>query len=238
MDADALTALLGRDPFHVATHLLGVLFSLAATYVLVRRARRNGMQGRGVGVYGLMMSVAFSASVLFHFVEDGSPRYDLYNKLDHSAIFLMIAGTGTAIYAAFQARWTDYLTGALWTVALMGILLKLTLWPMPDWLTASIYVAVGWLGGIGVLALARRADARPVSLFVVGAVVFSLGGVVYAVGWPSPWAQVVGPHGVFHVLVLAGAAFHVGFVYRHCTDPIIAGGTTRTQQTRSAAASA
>lgn len=238
MDPNALLALLGRDPFHVATHLLGALLSLAATYVLVRRARRNGMQGRGVGVYGLMMSVAFSASALFHFVEASSPRYELYNKLDHSAIFLMIAGTATAIYAAFQARWSDYLTGALWTVALLGILLKLTLWPMPDWLTASIYLAVGWLGGIGVLAFARIADPRPVSLFVYGAVAFSLGGIVYAVGWPSPWTKVVGPHGVFHVLVLAGAALHVGFVYRHCTDRVAAGSTKRAQQIRSTATSA
>lgn len=210
---------LGRDPFSMLSHLLGALASLAATVVLVRRARQNGLRGRGVAVYGGMMTLAFSASALFHFVASDSPRYDLYNKLDHVAIFLMIAGTGTAIYGALQARWADHLTSALWGCALLGILLKLAFWSMPDWLTATTYVTVGWLGSLGVLAIGRLVDGRPTRLFMSGAGVFTVSAVVYAADWPTIWAGVIDAHGVFHVLVLLGAAFHYGFVYRHCTAP-------------------
>lgn len=93
---------LGRDPVSMGTHLAGVLLGLVATVVLLRRVRRNGRPGLGVGMYGLLMTLAFSASALFHYVDAGSPRFELYNKLDHVAIFLMIAGTGTAIYSALQ----------------------------------------------------------------------------------------------------------------------------------------
>lgn len=216
MDTDLWTILLGRDPVSMGSHLVGALLSVAATYVLLRRVRRNGATGVGVGTYGLMMTLAFSASALFHYVDPGSPRYELYNKLDHVAIFLMIAGTGTAIYSALQARWTDYLTGALWGCALLGILLQLTYWSMPEWSTAMIYLIVGWLGSLGVVGIRWTRESRPVGLFLLGALVFSLGAVVYAVGWPSIWTGVIEAHEVFHGLVLMGAALHYGFVYRHC----------------------
>lgn len=216
MDTDLWMISLGRDPVSMGSHLVGALLSVAATYVLLRRARHNGATGVGVGTYGLMMTLAFSASALFHYVDAGSPRYELYNKLDHAAIFLMIAGTGTAIYSALQARWTDYLMGALWGCALLGIVLQLTFWSMPDWLAATIYLIVGWLGSLGVLGIGWTKEWRPVGLFLLGALVFSLGAVVYAAGWPSIWTGVIEAHEVFHGLILMGAALHYGFVYRHC----------------------
>lgn len=219
MNIDLWITSVGRDPFSMMSHLVGALWSLGATYVLVRRARRNEMRGLAVGVYGFTMAVAFSASVLFHFVDSGSPRYELFNRLDHSAIFLMIAGTGTGIYGAFQAQWANWLTGALWSMAILGIFLMLTFWPMPDWLAATIYLIVGWLGSLGVLAFMHEVNGRSVRLFLVGAVAYTVGAIVYAVGWPSLWPGVIGAHGVFHLLVLLGAALHFGFIWRHCTTP-------------------
>ncbi len=220
MGTDTWIISLGRDPFSMGSHLLGALLSVVATYVLVRRARRMGMRGVGATTYGLLMTLAFSASALFHYVDGSSPRYELYNKLDHVAIFLMIAGTGTAIYAALQSWWTTYLTGGLWGCALLGIMLKLTFWSMADWLTAGIYLTVGWLGSLGVLVIGRRTDKRSVRLFILGGLAFSLGAAVYAAEWPTLWTGIIGAHEVFHIFVLLGAALHYGFVYRHCTVPL------------------
>ena len=220
MSLDLWLLSLGRDPFSMGSHLLGALLSLVATVVLVRRARRNGMTGAGAGTYGLLMTLAFSASALFHYVDDASPRFELYNKLDHVAIFLMIAGTGTAIYAALKTQWSPHLLKALWGCALLGIVLKLAFWSMPDWLTAGVYLSVGWLGSVGVVAIGRSVEERPIQLFVWGGVAFSVGAVVYAAGWPTLWGDVVGAHEVFHVLVLLGAALHFEFIYRHCTAPL------------------
>lgn len=212
--------LLGRDPISMMSHLVGAFLSLGATVVLVRRARKNGMTGLGVGTYGLMMTLAFSASALFHFVAADSSRFDLYNKLDHSAIFLMIAGTGTAVYGAIRARWTDRLTGGLWLAAFLGMGFQLAFWTIPDWITAAIYLAVGWMGSLGVVVVGRQIDGRPVRLFLLGAAVFTVSALVYAADWPSVWGDVLGAHEVFHLLVLVGAAFHFRFVYRHCTTRV------------------
>jgi hemolysin III len=213
MDMELWAPLLGRDPISMISHLLGAILSLGGTFVLVRKARQNGMRGHAVGAYGLMMTFAFGASALFHFVDAESGRYDFYNKLDHSAIFLMIAGTGTAVYGALRVQWSDRLTGALWTVSLLGMGLQLAFWSMPDWLTALIYLAVGWMGSLGVVAIGRGGE-RSLRLFLIGAAVFSVSAIVYAVDWPSLG---MGAHEVFHLLVLVGAAFHFRFVYRHCT---------------------
>ncbi len=125
----------------------------------------------------------------------------------------MIAGTGTAVYGALRAQWSDHMTGALWTVSLLGMGLQLAFWSMADWLTALIYLAVGWMGSLGVVAIGRGGE-RSLRLFLIGAGVFSVSAVVYAVDWPSLG---VGAHEVFHLLVLVGATFHFRFVYRHCT---------------------
>lgn len=218
MDIEVGLLSFARDPFSMGSHLLGAVLSLVATYVIIRRARRADMRGLGVGVYGVLMTLAFSASALFHFVDAGSPRYELYNKMDHIAIFLMIAGTGTAIYYSFRVRWADLLTGALWGSAVLGIVLKMAFWSMPDWLTATIYLIVGWLGSLGVLAIGWTTDKRSIRLFLFGGVAFTIGAIVYATGWPTVWAGVIGAHEVFHILVLLGAALHYGFVYRHCTE--------------------
>jgi channel protein (hemolysin III family) len=170
-----------------------------------------------------MMTLAFSASALFHFVAADSPRFDLYNKLDHSAIFLMIAGTGTAVYGAIRARWTDRLTGLLWVVTLLGMGLQLKFWTIPDWVTATIYLVVGWVCSLGVVAVGGRIDGQSVRLFLLGAGVFTVSALVYAADWPSVWGDVLGAHEVFHLLVLVGAAFHVRFVYRHCTTRVASG---------------
>lgn len=220
MDAQLWSISLGRDPFSMGSHLVGALLSLWGTVVLVRRARQNGMRGIGAATYGVSVTVLFSFSTLFHYVDAGSPRLEIYNKLDHAAIFLMIAGTGTAIYAALEARWTSYLTGAVWGCAGLGAILNLRFWSMPDWLAAGIYLLVGWLGTLGVVAVAKSADECNVSSFVIGGAVFSAGALVYAANWPVLWPGIIGPHEVFHLLVLVGAACHFDFVYRYCTAPI------------------
>lgn len=208
---------LGRDPVSMLTHLAGAACSLIGTLVLVRHARRSGLRGIGVGVYGLMMVLTFSCSALFHYIDASSPHFQFFNKLDHSAIFFMIAGTGTAIYGSIQAGWAPVLTAMLWTVAIGGSTLQLFLWPLPDGLSAFLYVTIGWLGSVGVLAIGHRSRWRKIHSFLIGAAVFSAAAVVYAVEWPSLWGGRIDSHAVFHVLVLLGAAFHAEFVYRHCT---------------------
>jgi len=219
MTVELLSLTLGRDPFSMVSHLLGALLSLGVTVLLVRRARAQGLKGRGVALYGLMMTLTFAASALFHYVDSASPRLELYKRIDHAAIFLMIAGTGTAIYASLRTSWANRLIAILWGLTLIGIVVKLVWWNMALWMTALVYLALGWVGCMGLIALARAVGWRPLWLFFAGGLAFSVGAVVFATGWPVVWTGVLTAHDVFHVLVLLGAALHCQFIYAYCTDP-------------------
>lgn len=208
-----------RDPFSMLSHALGALLALGATVFLVRRARQNGMMGRAVTIYGASVVVALAASALFHYVEVDSSRLLLYKKIDHAAIFLVMAGTGTAIYASLESHWAGRLIAITWGLSIIGIAVKLIVWPLGIWETASMYLAVGWTSSVGLFVLAPTATWRRLRLFIVGALIFSIAAVVFATKWPVLWPGVIEGHEVFHVLVLIGKALHFRFIYLYCTRP-------------------
>lgn len=208
-----------REPFSTLSHAVGALVALGATAALVRRARRQGRTGWAMAVYGGSVVVAFSASALFHYVETSPSRLELYGKIDHVAIFLLIAGTGTAIYSALEAWWANQLLALIWGLTLSGIAAKLAVDSLGGWHAAVIYLALGWMCSLGVFVTAQFASWRRLRSFMAGVLAFSVGAVVFATDWPVLWPGVIEGHELFHVLVLAGEAFHFQFVYRYCTCP-------------------
>lgn len=211
-----------REPFSALSHLLGALLALLATVALTRRAQRRGLGAWGVrrmAAYGLTLVSVFAASTAFHFPIWPEEQLTLLKKLDHAAIFLTIAGTGTAVYGAVRTRWTTYLTVAIWAVAVGGGVLKMLVWPMPLWLSAIIYLTLGWTASSGLIALTGAMEPTHKRLLLGGAATFTLSAVVFATEWPVLWRGVVEGHELFHVLVLVGVALFFIFVYRYCTHP-------------------
>ena len=204
-----------RDPFSVLSHVLGAILSVAALAALLRQARRGGLPARARRsrwLYGLSLVLAFAASALFHAPAEESV---LYKKLDHAAIFLLIVGTGTALYESVGTAWARRLVVALWVVSAAALVVKMTVWPMPLWLTASVYLGVALPALAGVPALGRREGAPPLGLLVGGAGVLIAGAAVFAAEWPVLWPGVIEGHEVFHVMVLLGVAMHFYYIYRH-----------------------
>jgi len=208
-----------REPFSALSHGLGALLAAWATAHLVRKARSNGLVGRAVGVFGTTVVLAFAASALFHTVDVPPDRLDLYGKIDHAAIFLVVAGTGTAIYSMLEGQWSDQLLAATWGLTIVAIVAKLSIESLGGWETAALHLTVGWVCSIGLFAVATSDHWRRMSSFVAGALFFTIGAVVFATDWPVLWPGFVEGHEVFHVLVLVGEAFHFHFVYHYCTCP-------------------
>lgn len=211
-----------REPFSMLSHLLGAFLSAVALMALVRRARQRGLSRRAEGaliIYGVSMVLVFAASALFHAPILSTEQLVPFKKLDHAAIFLMIAGTGTALYGSLRVRWAFWMIGALWVICLGALWLKMVVWPMPLWMTALTYVGVGWCGLGALIVVLRSVGLRQLRLLVAGAAVLTLGAVVFAAEWPVVWPGVIEGHEVFHVLVLVGAGIHYWFVYETCTLP-------------------
>lgn len=211
-----------REPVSALSHLAGALLGVLAIVVLVRRARQRGLGRRAeirLAAYGASLVFAFTASTLFHFLDWPEDRLVRLLKIDHAAIFILIAGTCTAIYGAVRAHWIPWLLGGIWAAALGALVVKMLVWPMPLWLSALVYVAVGVGAMGGLVALRQRLDGAHWQLLCSAGGAFILGAGVFATEWPVIWPGHVEGHELFHFLVLIGAGLHFWFVYRYCTGP-------------------
>lgn len=158
------------------------------------------------GAYGLCLCALFAASGAYHRCQRARLR-PLLRRIDHSAIFIFIAGTSTPIALILLPRslgltllivaWSCAITGVIFTVAWMNA---------PRGLVAGVYVLAGIGSGLSVLAALSRLPAAPAALFIGGGVIYLLGAVVYAIKRPNPWPSSFGFHEVFHALVCLAAA--------------------------------
>jgi len=190
------------------SHQYAFLVAVAAGAALVVLAR-GGQARAAVAVYALSLSAMFGASALYHRIDwPPGPRAWL-RRLDHSMIFVLVAGTYTpfaVLVLAPALGWT--LLGIVWGGAVAGIVLSLVWVDAPRWLSAALYVALGWVAIIGLPQLWDRAGAMAVALLATGGVLYTVGAVIYARRRPDPSPRILGYHEVFHVLVIAAAAVH------------------------------
>jgi hemolysin III len=188
------------------SHQYAFLVAVAAGAALVVLAQ--GAQARvAVGVYALSLSAMFGASALYHRI-NWPPRSSVWlRRLDHSMIYVLVAGTYTpfaVLVLAPALGWT--LLGIVWVAALGGVALTLVWIDAPRALRAVLYVVLGWVGLVAVPQLWDRAGAVAAVLLLVGGLFYTVGAVVYARRRPDPVPRVFGYHEVFHALVIAAAA--------------------------------
>ena len=195
---------LGAEIANGVTHGAGALLSVAALVILVVFAvlRGSAMHVVSYAVFGSSLIVLYTMSALYHSVTN--PRVKrILEILDHSSIYVLIAGTYTAFaLTALPPALGWWIFGAEWALAVAGIALK-ALW-FDRWKLLSVlgYVAMGWLVAPAVGALRESLPAESVALLVAGGVAYTAGTVFYAV------KRVKWFHAVWHLFVLAGSARH------------------------------
>jgi hemolysin III len=194
------------------SHQYAFYVALAAGAALVVLAR-GGEARVAALVYAFSLAAMFGASALYHRI-DWSPRPRAWlRRLDHSMIFVLVAGTYTPFALLVLAPvlgWT--VLGVVWGGALAGVVISLVWIDAPRWLTAVLYVALGWASVVTMPQLWDRAGAMAVALLATGGLLYTAGAVVYARRRPDPVPRVFGYHEVFHVLVIAAAAVHFAAV--------------------------
>ena len=160
-------------------------------------------------VYAAALAAMFGVSALYHRVDWKSVRARTWmRRLDHSTILLLIAGTYTPFaLLAFEGRVADVILIVVWVGAAAGLVLNLAWVDAPKWLTALVFIALGWVGVVAVPELFDLGIA-PAVLVVVGGALYTLGAVAYALKRPNPAPATFGYHEVFHLLVIGAAAAH------------------------------
>ncbi|UNX56657.1 hemolysin III family protein (plasmid) [Georgenia sp. TF02-10] len=199
-------------------HLASTPVILAAGIVLVAMSP-TATTRIGSALYAGTALLLFGVSAIYHRGTWSPKVWTILNRFDHSNIFLMIAGS----YTPFSLILLDGLDRVLlltvvWTGALLGVAFKL-FWPSaPRWLSAPIYIALGWAAIFfiphffdGALALGVGIGVAVFVLIIVGGALYTVGGVVYGLQRPDPWPRYFGFHEVFHTFtILAFVAHYVG----------------------------
>ena len=186
-------------------HEYAFVAAIAAGAMLVALA--EGARARtGAWVYAASLALMFGLSALYHRVPWRSAHVRAWmRRLDHSGIFLLIAGTYTPFaLLVFDERWAPVLLVLVWAGAAVGIVLNLAWIDAPRWVAASLYVALGWIG-VAAMPQLFSAGVAWATLLLVGGGLYTLGAVTYALQRPNPWPAVFGFHEIFHVLVVAAA---------------------------------
>jgi hemolysin III len=200
------------DMVHVKPRLRGVshqwafFIALVAGAVLVVAAP-SGRATLAAMIYAISVVAMFGASALYHRVDWKSVSARRWmRRLDHSMIYVMIAGTYTPFaLLVLDGGLARAILIAVWSGAALGIGLKV-LWPdTPKWLTAAVYVALGWVAVAAFPELAGELGVAGMALIAGGGVLYTAGAIVYALRRPDPAPEVFGYHEIFHVLVIAAA---------------------------------
>lgn len=163
-----------------------------------------------VAIYSVSLCALFGTSALYHRVNwKTSKARTLMKRLDHSMIFFLIAGTVTPFaLLTMSGTWATAILIAVWAGAAIGVLIELLWTSSPKWVSATIYVAVGWIGAVAFPQIVGTAGVVAGLLIATGGILYTVGAVVYATQRPDPNPTYFGYHEVFHLLVIAAAASH------------------------------
>jgi len=209
------------EPVNCFTHLMGAGVFAVLTVFLLRRGRGNRRRVLLLSVFAFSCVLVLSVSGAYHLLAFGSTARDVMRRLDHAAIFTLIAGTFTPTHGILftgRSRWLPLLL--VWSAAIAGIVLSsIFLNEIPRWLALAVYLGLGWTGVFSAGMVCRRYGLVFIRPLMIGAVAYTVGALIEGFGWPSPIPGVIGPHELFHVAVLIGAAAHWRFVLQ------FAGGT-------------
>ena len=158
-------------------------------------------------VYAAALAAMFGASALYHrFPWKSAGRRLWARRLDHSMIFVFIAGSYTPFALLCFEGTTQWLVLVMvWSGAALGLMLELVWIDSPRWLSAVAYIAVGWVGILAIPQMFSGVGIAGAVLLLVGGGLYTLGAVIYAMKWPNPFPSTLGFHEIFHLLVVAAA---------------------------------
>ena len=209
------TFLKAREPFSSYSHFIGAVAAGAGLLIMLLRGVADGVSlqtGLSVLLFCLSLIALYTASAVYHYSLRGEHVIRVLKKLDHSMIYVLIAGSYTPVVLRYMDAPDSYVfLAVIWGIALFGIGAKLLWIDAPRFLGTIFYLLMGW-------AVVFRFDvvlampAPAIALLAAGGLAYTVGGVIYILKKPN-LSAVVGFHELFHLFVLAGSLCHYLMVF-------------------------
>lgn len=208
-----------REPASGFSHLAGAVLSVAALISLlwVAISNRDVWQIVSFSIFGASMILLYSASATYHLVNASENVVRILQKIDHSMIFVLIAGTYTPICLTLLRGALGYrLLALIWSCAAAGIAMKMFFFNIPRLLYTGIYLIMGWIAVFVIVPLYRAGGPLPLLWLLAGGLMYTAGGVIYALKKPDIFPGWLGFHEIFHIFVILGSAAHYVMIFRFC----------------------
>lgn len=198
-----------KDPLSGALHFLGAALSAVAAVLLISSALGDPWRIVSFSIYGATLFILYSFSTLYHWLpQEAGGKDQLFRKLDHLSIYLLIAGTYTPFcLVTIRGPWGWSLFGIIWGFAIIGMLAQSVYINVKRWITTLIYLGMGWMVLIALKPLLEALPLNGVYLLIAGGLSYSIGGIVYVAKRPN-FSKHFGFHELWHLFVLAGSFFH------------------------------
>jgi hemolysin III len=205
--------LIAKPRLRGVSHQWAFFVSVLTGTALVATAP-GGRATLAAAIYAVSVAGLFGASALYHRITWASAAARRWmRRLDHSMIFVLIAGTYTPFaLLALHGPLSTAILVSVWAGAAAGVLMKLVWIDAPQWVVAATYVILGWVAVAAFPQLASSLGITGMALVAAGGVLYTAGAVIYALRRPDPVPAVFGYHEVFHVLVIVAAALQYAVV--------------------------
>jgi hemolysin III len=194
------------------SHLVGFVVALSIGGILIAAAP-PGSARVSIVIYVFGLCTMLGVSSLYHRGRWNERQLAFMRRLDHSTIFLAIAGTYTPIAVICLHGWarTAVLVG-VWGGTVIGIAIQWVPFDVPRWAYTAVYALVGWVAFLALPQLYTGLGPVGFALVLAGGISYTLGAIVYAAKWPDPWPRVFGFHEVFHAFTVVGAGLHLATI--------------------------
>ncbi|MFA5103733.1 MAG: hemolysin III family protein [Candidatus Margulisiibacteriota bacterium] len=198
-----------KDPLSGALHFAGALLSIAVMVVLILSGQGDPWKLVSFTIYGATLFILYSFSTLYHSLpQEAGGKDQLFRKLDHLSIYLLIAGTYTPFcLVTIRGPWGWSLFGVIWGLAVIGILVQSVYINVKRWITTLVYIGMGWMVVFALKPLFENLPINGIYLLIAGGLAYSVGGVIYATKKPS-FSKYFGFHELWHIFVLVGSFLH------------------------------
>lgn len=204
-----------REPFSCYSHFVGAVLSAVGLFaLLVRLLVQPDISGQLAGaavVFCLSLIALYSASSVYHFSGRGEAVVRRLKKLDHSMIYVLIAGSYTPVILKFMPAPRCFVfLGVIWLIALTGIAVKLLWIDAPRLIGTALYLALGWAIAFD-FGVVLSMPSPAIALLAAGGLAYTIGGIIYILKKPN-FGAVLGFHELFHLFVIAGSVCHYAMV--------------------------
>ena len=208
-----------REPINGFTHLGGAILSFIGLLALVVKTTLNNptfINILSVIIFGISMTLLYSASATYHLVIASDKVISFLRRIDHSMIFILIAGSYTPFclmaIKGFQG-WATFIT--IVVIAILGVIFKMVWFKCPRWISTIIYIGMGWMSIFIIKPLFNAIPVQGMALLISGGIFYTIGAIIYGIKPEALKFSKLGFHEIFHIFILLGSLCHFLSVFKY-----------------------